>query len=1232
MQKRVHAQVGLRGRRRLESTLLVMALALLLPALVFAGEPTVTNLNVTFVDFLTARLTAEVTTNGGNPPIFDRGFVYSPTPFNSDPFLGGPSVNSIFVPGTIGPMNRTFAVIPGATYSVKAYAINPVGTAYTGVQTYTAPCPAMALPLGLPPGALNTLYGYQVVAMGTFGLDVYDVSFGSLPLGLTLDPGGNLSGTPSAPGNYNFTIRVIDQFYGCTNSQAYSMDITAVDVNPRKLDFPSEVVGGPGSPAKTVTITNNSVAAVALGSILSDSPNFAATNACPGTLNPGASCTVSVVFSPPSQAVHLGKLFIGAIEVGMRGAGTTAAVAQVYASNVNGGSVSVIDPVTNLVRTVVGVGSEPRNLAVLPGGARVYVPNRLDPSVSVIRTSDNTVIATITDPGFGEPYAVAPTPLGDEVWVADKTGTFISIINTTTNTVVGTADGELCISGPEAIVANPRTHEMYVISRNNSRVCVFDRVTRLHTRTINIGGDPRYGVVLPDGSALYVSGASGADRVALPSGAVTSIPGAAGENMDVSADGSKIYIAQQGNGLGVIKTATNTFTTISLTGVDWAFGVAVHDASGRVYVTDQNQHVAYVVDLASDVQLPDPQLPIQDPGFSTPGPIATVKSLLPPVGGPPTVGGLGAVPASGAASVSATVDTDGGVPPIFERGFAYSLSDTTPQPGEPTVSVAVVPGGIGAMNAMLTNLFPGSTYYYQAYAKNLVGTGLSGPLTFSTSTCSIIGIDPTAMPSGSVGSPYSLTFTATGGAGPYAFTYTGLPPGLAGAGGVVSGTPTTGGAYDVEVFATETPTGCSASNRFQLIIGTPVSAGSAVISEFRARGPNGAYDEYVEIGNRTAADIVVLDPDGSGGWSIGRPGEVLAIIPDGTVIPKGGHWLATGVDFSLGSFGVPDPVGYGDLQMSGFEIPDDAGFGLFTSTDPGKYALGTRLDAVGGVAETDPLFWEGQPLDAVVQDGPANPVAQTAWVRRTGNNGILVDGGDNTRDFVFVAGDAGTAYGPTAAPVAAVLGGPSPEGSFGAVHDVLQAEFTAALLDPSINENLYPNREKDLGSAATWIEYRRVFTNNTGREITALTFKVLNLTTIHSRRTLAVQSELGVVDAPSRSFEVPLGSGNLVSARPSLLEAPDMYAATTWYDWETDSFVPAGGVNSRLGVPLSLRLAAKTGLLGAPSRKLLASEKLAVNFKTGIFSRGYYLFVILPQVSFDPPSLPAGLRGLQSGR
>ena len=106
----------------------------------------------------------------------------------------------------------------------------------------------------------------------------------------------------------------------------------------------------------------------------------------------------------------------------------------------------------------------------------------------------------------------------------------------------------------------------------------------------------------------------------------------------------------------------------------------------------------------------------------------------------------------------------------------------------------------------------------------------------------------------------------------------------------------------------------------------------------------------------------------------------------------------------------------------------------------------------------------------------------------------------------------------------------------------------------------------------------------------------------------------------------------MVSARPSFLEAPGMYAATTWYDWETDNFVPAGGVNSRLGVPLSLRLVAKTELLSGPSRKLLPSEKLAVNFKTGIFTRGYYLFVILPQVSFDPPSAPVGLRGVKSGR
>ena len=595
-------------------------------------------------------------------------------------------------------------------------------------------------------------------------------------------------------------------------------------------------------------------------------------------------------------------------------------------------------------------------------------------------------------------------------------------------------------------------------------------------------------------------------------------------------------------------------------------------------------------------------------------------------------------PGAASADVSADVTADGGLP-IFERGFAYSSIEPNPEPGKLGVLTFTVPGGVSAMGARLPLLASGATYSLQAYARNLAGTGLSGVQTFTTLGGCGLSID-TSLTNGLLGSPYSVTLSLSGGSGPYTFSYLGLPPGITGTGDTVAGTPSAAGTYSVDVTAVETSTGCFATANYTVIIGTAVAAGGVVISEFRTYGPGGIYDEYVEVGNRTAADIVVASTDGSGGWSIGifdgTSRQSVALIADGTVIKKGGHWLAAGAAFSLSSLGAfvtPDA-----LISNVYDIADDAGVGLFATGDAGNYSPATLLDAAGGVSETDSLFWEGTPLAAVVD--PSNPKAQTAWVRRLSSSAMLSDVNDNARDFVFVAGDAGH-YGPLApGGVDAVLGGPNPEGT-SSLHDVLQGELPSTLIDPTQGENRSPNREvaRELNFPYPLaVEYRRAFTNNTGKEITALAFKVVNVTTLNSRPTLAVQADLRVVEARSRSLEAPIGSNNFVDLLPTNLEdIPPYFAPYSMYPLTYDEcgdgcYVHHGGHNSRVLVPFASRL----GLRGARGPGLLASgksslggfapsETIAVNFRTFVYSPGYYLWVVVPQVSYLSPSPPCCL-------
>jgi YVTN family beta-propeller protein len=78
-----------------------------------------------------------------------------------------------------------------------------------------------------------------------------------------------------------------------------------------------------------------------------------------------------------------------------------------------------------------------------PGdGALAYVTNSASNNVSVIRTSDNTVVATVTV--GGAPFGVAVTPDGAFAYVTNDGSNNVSVIRTSDNTVVATvAVGEI---------------------------------------------------------------------------------------------------------------------------------------------------------------------------------------------------------------------------------------------------------------------------------------------------------------------------------------------------------------------------------------------------------------------------------------------------------------------------------------------------------------------------------------------------------------------------------------------------------------------------------------------------------------------------------------------------------------------------------------------------------------------------------------------------------------------
>ena len=80
-----------------------------------------------------------------------------------------------------------------------------------------------------------------------------------------------------------------------------------------------------------------------------------------------------------------------------------------------GGSIDVIDTAINEITAKVGIGGAPMQMALSPGGSRVYIADY--EHVAVLCTETNSVIDTLTV--TAEPSCVAVSPDGSRLYIAD---------------------------------------------------------------------------------------------------------------------------------------------------------------------------------------------------------------------------------------------------------------------------------------------------------------------------------------------------------------------------------------------------------------------------------------------------------------------------------------------------------------------------------------------------------------------------------------------------------------------------------------------------------------------------------------------------------------------------------------------------------------------------------------------------------------------------------------------
>ncbi len=235
-----------------------------------------------------------------------QSFVISPVSVNVATAGGPGSVAVMAAEGAAwtarSHVNWITALTTGGTGSgTAAYRVdaNTTGAPRTGTltiaeNTFTvnqAGCAALVFsPAMLNAGTAGTLYSQPLSVSGGTLPYSFSIFTGALPNGVSLTPGGALTGTPTQTGTFNFTIQAQDMA-GCTGTQAYTLTVNCpgITVNPAALN--AGTAGAAFSQTFAQTGGNGTIAWSHTGTLPTGLTLNAATGALSGT--PAATGTFS---------------------------------------------------------------------------------------------------------------------------------------------------------------------------------------------------------------------------------------------------------------------------------------------------------------------------------------------------------------------------------------------------------------------------------------------------------------------------------------------------------------------------------------------------------------------------------------------------------------------------------------------------------------------------------------------------------------------------------------------------------------------------------------------------------------------------------------------------------------------------------------------------------------------------------------------------------------------------
>jgi YVTN family beta-propeller protein len=223
---------------------------------------------------------------------------------------------------------------------------------------------------------------------------------------------------------------------------------------------------------------------------------------------------------------------------------------SVWVVNRARGEVAVYDAASGRNVAVVGVGSTPNSVVVLPGGQKAYVTNEGSNTLGVISTMTYSVTKTV--PLGIRPHHIRLAPDTKRIYVSEYGTNKVAVVDTATDTLVAE-----WTTNPSAAARNHSTwitrdqKTLYTVNENANEITALDAQSGAQLWAVAVGNRPSEVIATRDGKRLYISVRGPENWVKSIDPATHAVAGtlklaAESDTLMLSPDEKQLYVAMRG--------------------------------------------------------------------------------------------------------------------------------------------------------------------------------------------------------------------------------------------------------------------------------------------------------------------------------------------------------------------------------------------------------------------------------------------------------------------------------------------------------------------------------------------------------------------------------------------------------------------------------------------------------------------------------------------------------------